>query len=212
MQGDNQLMAQVKKTAVRDSILGAANALFTAKGYSGTTLSQIAAASRVTTSNIYNYFPSKLSILYALYEPWLDRRLEKLAADASRISDPRKRLQKILTSILRDIPSANNCFANNVLQALSTLAIGEPYSRDLLLRSERRVADMIRAALPEPVRSTLDEDRLAHLLFMAFDGFAVNYRITGLSRQTDGIVELLCDLILGEAGGKPRLRRTRTAT
>jgi AcrR family transcriptional regulator len=122
-------MAQVKKKAVREAILAAANDLFTAKGYSGTTLSDIAGTSGVTMSNIYNYFPSKLGILYALYEPWLDHRLDKLAADAARIGDPRKRLRKILLSVLRDIPSANNCFANNVLQALSTLAIDESYSR-----------------------------------------------------------------------------------
>lgn len=190
-------MAQVKKKAVRDAILEAAKKLFTKNGYSGTTLSDIASAADVTTSNIYNYFPSKLGILYALYEPWLDQRLDKLAAEAERIEEPRKRLRKILTSVLRDIPSANNCFANNVLQALSTLAIGEPYSRELLLRSETKVAAMIRDALPDARREAIDEGTLAHMLFMAFDGFAVNYRITGMSKQPDAVVELLCDLILG---------------
>ena len=200
-------MAQVKKKAVREAILAAANDLFTAKGYSGTTLSDIAGTSGVTMSNIYNYFPSKLGILYALYEPWLDHRLDKLAADAARISDPRKRLRKILLSVLRDIPSANNCFANNVLQALSTLAIDESYSRDLLLRSEAKVARMIRDALPDQIRSGIPEDSLAHLLFMAFDGFAVNIRITGLAKQADAVADLLCDLILGRAASKERARR-----
>lgn len=200
-------MAQVKKKAVREAILAAANDLFTAKGYSGTTLSDIAGTSGVTMSNIYNYFPSKLGILYALYEPWLDHRLEKLAADAARIADPRKRLRKILLSVLRDIPSANNCFANNVLQALSTLSIDESYSRDLLLRSEMKVARMIHDALPDQIRSGIPADSLAHLLFMAFDGFAVNIRITGLSKQADGVVDLLCDLILGRAARKTRAGR-----
>lgn len=200
-------MAQVKKKAVREAILAAANDLFTAKGYSGTTLSDIAGTSGVTMSNIYNYFPSKLGILYALYEPWLDHRLDKLAADAARISDPRKRLRKILLSVLRDIPSANNCFANNVLQALSTLAIDESYSRDLLLRSEAKVARMIRDSLPDQIRSGIPEESLAHLLFMAFDGFAVNIRITGLAKQADAVVDLLCDLILGRAASKERASR-----
>ena len=200
-------MAQVKKKAVREAILAAANDLFTAKGYSGTTLSDIAGTSGVTMSNIYNYFPSKLGILYALYEPWLDHRLDKLAADAARIGDPRKRLSKILLSVLRDIPSANNCFANNVLQALSTLAIDESYSRDLLLRSEAKVARMIHDALPDQIRSGIPEESLAHLLFMAFDGFAVNIRITGLAKQADAVADLLCDLILGRAASKERARR-----
>lgn len=191
-------MAQVKKKEVHDAILAAAKQLFTARGYSGTTLADIAGKSGVTTSNIYNYFSSKLRVLYALYEPWLDQRLEKLAAEAARIHDPHKRLRKILMSVLRDIPSANNCFANNVLQALSTLAMDEPYSRDLLLRSEAKVAQMIRDALPEDRSKVIDEDLLAHLLFMAFDGFAVNYRITGPSTQrAEAIADMLSDLILG---------------
>lgn len=205
-------MAQVKKKAVRDAILTAAKRLFTAHGYSGTTLADIASESGVTTSNIYNYFPSKLRVLYALYEPWLDQRLEKLESEAARIDDPRKRLRKILMSVLRDIPSANNCFANNVLQALSTLAMDEPYSRDLLLRSEEKIARMIRNALPEARSRLVDEELLAHLLFMAFDGFAVNYRITGPSKQrAEAIVDMLCNLILGSAAvPSPARSRSRT--
>lgn len=206
-------MAQVKKKAVRDAILAAAKRLFTERGYSGTTLADIAGESGVTTSNIYNYFPSKLRVLYALYEPWLDQRLDKLAAEAAKIDDPRKRLRKILTSVLRDIPSANNCFANNVLQALSTLAIDEPYSRDLLMRSEEKVAQMIRDAIPEARRNAIDEKLLAHLLFMAFDGFAVNYRIVGPSKQrAEAIVDMLSELILGNVDTAPRTgRRARAA-
>ncbi len=206
-------MAQVKKKAVHDAILKAAKRLFTARGYSGTTLADIASEASVTTSNIYNYFPSKLGVLYALYEPWLDQRLEKLETEAARIADPRKRLRKILMSVLRDIPSANNCFANNVLQALSTLSTDEPYSRDLLIRSEERVARMIRDALPEERSRSIDEGVLAHLLFMAFDGLAVNYRITGLSTQgSEAIVEMLADLILGSTAAPGHARsRSRIA-
>lgn len=203
-------MAQVKKKAVRDAILAAAERLFTERGYSSTSLADIAGESGVTTSNIYNYFPSKLRVLYALYEPWLDQRLSTLAADAAKIDDPRERLHRILMAVLRDIPSANNCFANNVLQALSTLAIDEPYSRDLLTRSEERVARMIHDALPEARSRAIDENLLAHLLFMALDGFAVHYRITGPSKQRpEAIVEMLSDLILGNASTASGTRTSR---
>lgn len=207
-------MAQVKKKVVRDAILSAAKQLFISRGYSGTTLADIAGASGVATSNIYNYFPSKLRILYALYEPWLDHRLDRLAQESARIDDPAKRLRKILMCVLYDLPSANNCFANNVLQALSTLAIDEPYSRDLLTRSEEKVANIIREALPAERSKSIDESLLAHLLFMAFDGFAVNYRIVGPSKQQPGaIVDMLCSLILGEVPQATRPRsRQRTAT
>lgn len=192
-------MAQVKKTSVRLAILEAANELFMNKGYSATTLSDIASGSGVTMSNIYNYFRSKLDVLYALYEPWLDQRLDRLSKDVARIRDPRKRLRKVLLAVLRDIPMENNCFANNVLQALSTRAADDPYSRELLLRSEQKVSAMIRDALPDSARFVMTDNLLAHLLFMAFDGFAVNYKVNGPSRRVEGIVDMLVDLIMATA-------------
>lgn len=198
-------MAQVKKKAVRDAILAAATRLFTERGYSDTALTDIAREAGVTTSNIYNYFPSKLRVLYALYDPWIGQQLETLAAEAARIDDPHRRLRRILLKVLRDIPSANNCFANNVLQALSTLTPGEHYSRVLLLRSEESVARMIHDALPEKRREAIDAKLLAHLLFMAFDGFAVSYRVSGASRQrAEAIVDMLVELILGSAAAPAR--------
>lgn len=198
-------MAQVKKEAVHDAILNGAQRQFVRHGYSGTTLSAIAKRADVTTSNIYNYFPSKLAVLYALYEPWLNQRLDALAADAARIGDPHMRLHTILMGVLHDIPSADNCFANNVLQALSTLPMNEPYSRDLLLQSERRVAQMIRDAVGASPGHALDEDLLAHLLFMAFDGFALHYRIARPSKQrVESIVEMLTSLVLGASIGPAR--------
>lgn len=192
-------MAQVKKTSVRLAILEAANELFMNKGYSATTLSDIASGSGVTMSNIYNYFRSKLDVLFALYEPWLDQRLDRLAKDVARIHDPRKRLRKVLLAVLRDIPMENNCFANNVLQALSTRTADDPYSRELLLRSEQKVSAMIRDALPDSARFVMTDNLLAHLLFMAFDGFAVNYKVNGPSRRVEGIVDMLVDLIMATA-------------
>jgi AcrR family transcriptional regulator len=199
-------MAQTKKPEIRDDILRAAEALFTRHGYLDTTLAAIARKAAVTMSNIYNYFGSKLEILYAIYEPWLDSRLEQVARDAEAIAERRARLRFVLLAVLRDIPSENNGFANNVLQAISTRHADERYSRALLLRSERRVSDMLRAALPPERRALLDGDGFAHLLFMAFDGFAVNYRLNGPSRRIEAIAELLCTLLLGHARERTRGR------
>jgi AcrR family transcriptional regulator len=67
-------MAQTKKDGVRDAILAAAFARFSEKGYSETTIPAIAAGAGISTANVYRYFPSKLEILYTLYEPWLLER------------------------------------------------------------------------------------------------------------------------------------------
>ena len=71
-------MAQVKKPKLRQAILTASFSLFSGNGYHNTTIAQIAKQAKVSTANVYSYFPSKLHILYALYEPWLLERLEEL--------------------------------------------------------------------------------------------------------------------------------------
>lgn len=192
-------MAQTKKKEIREAILAAAEALFAEHGYSATTLAAIARRARVAMSNIYNYFGSKLEILYAIYEPWLDARLDRLEAEVAAITDSRARVRRVLQAVLRDLPAENNGFANNVLQAISTRNADEQYSRALLLRSERRISNMLRSALPPERCWLLRQDGLSHLLFMAFDGFAVNYKLNGPSRRAAGIVDTLTKLLIGVA-------------
>lgn len=191
-------MAQTKKAEIREAILSSAYRLFIDKSYSNTTLAEIASGANVTMSNIYNYFGSKIEVLFAIYEPWLDERLDRLAAEVRELDEPRARLKRIFTALLRDIPTGNNGFSNNVLQAISTRNADESYSRDLLLRSEAKVSAIIRAAIPDSRRWIVDDDLISHLLFMAFDGFAVNYKLNGPSRRVDAIVDMLCDLVIGE--------------
>ena len=62
-------MVQVKKEAVRQRILDTADRLFYQKGFIATTIGQIAKDAQMAASAIYVYFPSKLEIALALFEP-----------------------------------------------------------------------------------------------------------------------------------------------
>ncbi len=191
-------MAQVKKAQVRDAIVRSANDLFTEKDYSSTTLADIARHAGITMSNIYNYFDSKLEILFAVYEPWFDARLERLSDEAAELPTAREGLRHVILTVLRDIPSENRNFALNLLQAIATRQADESYSRNLLRRSEAKVSTILHAILPPARREVLDDDLLSHLLFMAFDGFAVNYRLAGPSRRVERLADMLCELILAD--------------
>jgi AcrR family transcriptional regulator len=189
-------LAQVKKTAVREAILAAAWRQFSEHGYNGSTLSRIAKAAGVSTANLYVYFPSKLDILYAIYSPWMRERLTALAQEATQIAEPRDRLRLIIRALWRDIPAAANGFANNLIQALSGVAPEAAYDPGLLLWCETSVAAMIRDALPRRA-AAVDIETLAHVMFMAFDGFAVNLHLQRGERCTDAAIELFCDFLLG---------------
>jgi len=190
-------MAQTKKATVHNAILEGAFQVFMVKGYSNTTLADIAAEAGVTMSNIYNYFGSKLDVFFAIYDPWLEDRLSRLEREVAALDDRRARLKAVVVTLLRDIPMEDNGFSNNVLQAISTRNADEAYSRDLLLRSEAKLSAIIRQIIPASRRWIADNDLISHLLFMAFDGFVVNYKLNGPSRRVEAIADMLCDLILG---------------
>jgi AcrR family transcriptional regulator len=194
-------LAQVKKTAVREAILAAAWKLFSEDGYNGSTLSRIAKAAGVSTANLYVYFPSKLDILYAIYSPWMRERLIALAQEAKQIAAPRERVHFIIRNLWRDIPAAANGFANNLIQALSGVAPEAAYDPGLLLWCETTVAEMIRDCLPRHA-AAVDVETLAHVMFMAFDGFAVNLHLQRGERCTDAAIELFCDFLLGRVDGE----------
>lgn len=170
-------MAQVKKQEVRDHILKGAESLFADNGYVGTTMAAIAAASGVSKSNIYVYFSSKLEILWAISNPWLRQRFDALEADAHSIPEVEERVRMIFRFLWCELPAERNGFANNMMQALSTTSESDGYSRELLGWCEERFAEILGEALEIPEHEQGDIRSLAHIAFMAFDGFAVGQNL-----------------------------------
>jgi AcrR family transcriptional regulator len=192
-------MVQVKKVEVRDAITASAYRLFRSNGYVGTAMSDIGRAAGVTTSNIYRYFDSKLSIFYAVYEPWLKQCLLQLERQLKTVRKPRTRLRLILKALWIDIPSEDSCFANNLMQAVSTATREEIYSSELLLWCEDLISRLVRTSLPPSRSAVVEQRRLAHILFMAFDGFVVRSHVGARSENVDEVIDTMVDLILGQA-------------
>ena len=82
-------MAQRKKEDVREAILEAAFRLFSDAGYSKTSIPPSPREAGISTANVYVYFRSKLDILFTLYEPWLEERLDALEQPLARIKPTR---------------------------------------------------------------------------------------------------------------------------
>jgi AcrR family transcriptional regulator len=196
-------VVQVKKTEVREAILTAAFDLFCRKGYTATTMSEVARAAGTTVANLYVYFDSKLLILYAIYQPWLEGQLHALHETVFKLRTPRTRLRRLITGLWGDIPAADHCFANSLIDALSSSAEGVGKSSRLLVMVEESMTAILCEIMP-PDRAKFAQDQLlSHILWMAFDGFVVNQRI-GDVRDIDRIAELMTDLLLGECADKGR--------
>lgn len=188
-------MVQVKKEAVRSAILDAAETLFTEKGYHNATLPQIAARARVSPSTVYVYFRSKMEIVYTIYGPWLQARLERLATEVEALESEREQLRLIVATIWQGLPHEDNGFANVLMQAVSSASAESDYDPGLLRWSEGAVAAMLLQTRGDAISRTRAL-LIAHLLFMSFDGFAMSARINPGSSCSDALVDTFVEMVM----------------
>ncbi len=188
-------MAQVKKPKLQEAILSASFSLFSERGYNSTTVAQIAKQAKVSTANVYSYFPSKMHILYAIYEPWLSGRLDVLEQELTRVRSQRKTLFKILHALWCEIPADDNAFANNFIQAIATTAPSEGYRPELLRATLDRVTGMLLTALPEARSSRAKAARIANVVMMAFDGYVIGRHLAPRRKCDHATIELFVEWI-----------------
>jgi AcrR family transcriptional regulator len=194
-------VAQTKKKEIEQAILDAAYELFSKRGYSETNISDIARSAGVAPANLYVYFRSKLDILFSIYDPWLTKQFAEMEAALRRIRDPRQRLRKLLSTLWREIPSVDNGFANNLMQALATTTVREGYSPALRLAIEERLARLLDECLPNLGDAGARE--LANIVLMAFDGYALNFHLNGEATCPVKRLSWFADLLIEGAGNEP---------
>lgn len=192
-------MVQVKKEAVRQRILDTADRLFHQKGFIATTIGQIAKDAQMAASAIYIYFPSKLDIALAIFEPRIIAEMDVTEQAARRIKDKRARLIYILKRLWHDIPLQNNNYFNNLIQALVvSTSNDDSYKPTILLEIKTRIGSMIETCLTPERAAVFDLDAFTQLSVMAFDGFVINGHLNPAEVGSDRIIELTCSMILGE--------------
>ncbi|MFN0191516.1 MAG: TetR family transcriptional regulator C-terminal domain-containing protein [Aestuariivirga sp.] len=119
-----------------EAILDAALTVFSAYGYRGATVDQIAAEAGMSKPNLLYYFRRKEDIYITLLERTLEDWLEPLKA-LDPDGDPAQELTRYITTKLemsRDNPAASRLFANEILH-------GAPMIGDFLKGPLRRLVD-----------------------------------------------------------------------
>jgi AcrR family transcriptional regulator len=189
-------VVQVKKKQVRQAIVDSAYDLFSERGYHSTTLQDVAELAGIGVSSLYSYFPSKLHLLYAVFEPWHKGEFEQLEKRILKLKSPRDRLFALLLGLWRDIPIANIGLTNSLMEALASADPAQQKPVPLLKWTEERLMRMLKAALPEV---QVDHDALSTLFIMAYDGFVINRRLNDL-RDIERLSNAMCDVLLGPTG------------
>ena len=99
-----------KKSAYREAILDAAEAVFLRVGYSESKMADLAAQAGFAVGTLYNYFESKQAVFAALVERGCGQMLSELG-DADEPGAPLERLQKVLGRCFSHIERRGAMFA-----------------------------------------------------------------------------------------------------
>ncbi|MFE3837928.1 TetR family transcriptional regulator C-terminal domain-containing protein [Pseudogemmobacter sonorensis] len=106
------------QTRNREAILEAALEVFSAQGFRGATLDQIAEVAGLSKPNLLYYFPSKEavhhSLLTRLLDTWLDP-LEHIDPEGDPVAEILGYMRRKL-DMSRDFPRESRLFANEILQ------------------------------------------------------------------------------------------------
>jgi len=186
-------MARVKSPKMRDSIVLAADQLFAELGYVGTTISRIAKNAGTATSNVYVYFPSKMEIAFAVFDPWLREQIKALEARVAEQVTPRQQLEVLVRGLLQGIAAEGTGRTLTLVQALATAKETDAYSSELLRWTEGRILAMICRALPRGEPATLKS--LAHVLMLSFDGIALRQNLRRGSKPDEEAVHSILTLL-----------------
>ncbi|MDT9598335.1 TetR/AcrR family transcriptional regulator [Sphingosinicella rhizophila] len=191
-------MVQVKKAEVREAIVDGAYRVFREKGYNAASITLLGQVAGIAPSNIYAYFGSKLELFFAVYEPWIHKQFGRLEAKLTGLDDRRERLVGILEFLWIDLPTHDNGFANNLIQAVSNASPKESLSSDLLEWCEGTLCRLMQEG---EAKSHARLDQLSHILLMAFGGFAIRHHLNAVREDVDELIQSVADrLLAGWAG------------
>jgi AcrR family transcriptional regulator len=95
-----KLLAAQRREARRDEIMKRAAQLIEKKGYSQTSVGDIAQHVGMSKPTIYHYFHSKEEILYSIHDTWTSWLLSEHEATCARVDDPLEQLRELFVSFL----------------------------------------------------------------------------------------------------------------
>ena len=98
------------------------------------------------------------------------------------------------------------------MQVMTTGGAADPEMKDLLVQARDTITRMITNCLPPDRRHLFRSNSLAHVYFMAANGFIVADPTESELADLDELIELTCEMILGHPPGWAEGSTVSTAT
>ncbi|HEY6135836.1 MAG TPA: TetR/AcrR family transcriptional regulator [Rubrivivax sp.] len=177
-------------------ILSAAAALFARRGYTATTMNEVAAACGVSKATLYHYFSDKSGLLEHIARAHVER-LEALVREVPASRNPGDRLRELIERFMHAYAGARD--EHRVLT--EDVKFLPDAARKTVLAGERRVVAAFAGAIAE-ARPALDAQLRKPLAMLLFG--MINWTFTWLrpeGRLThDALAPIVADLFFGGLG------------
>lgn len=182
----------------RETILGRAAELFARRGYTATSMNEVAEACGVSKPSLYHYVRDKHQLLAEIAEAHIARLLALVAEVGAEALEPEARLRRLIGAFLAVYAGAQA--EHRVLT--EDVKFLRPAERARVLGAEREVvaafSEAIAAARRQPVANNLDKP-LAMLLFGM-----MNWMFTWLQPEGElthaELAPIVADLFFGGLG------------
>ncbi len=174
-----------------DRILDAAEVLFAERGFSGTTLRDVASRVGVRNPSLYNHFASKEALYSAVLErvtyPLLES-LNELLADSEQGADSTRRFVEHIWELLARHPNLPRLIQHETLTGGGRLS---PTLRDAIRPIFERAREAVESS---PARQHWKEDQLPLLVLAMYHTVVGYFSIAPLYRELNDV-----DLLSSEA-------------
>ena len=154
-----------KKQRTRQTIVDVATRLFVEQGYQQTTLAQIAEEADVSTSTFFNYFATKVDIVFCLLDLVTDSAQRRIAERP----DGEPAVQAIAAWLTEELPSVEQPYAAAIRRMPAIIASAPELRAEERLRYAR-LEDVLAAGFARDLRESEDGVRSRVLAAMAFRG------------------------------------------
>jgi len=183
----------------REMILEHAAQLFANRGYSATSMNQVAEACGFSKALLYHYYRDKYSLLISIAENHVSR-LEGLVTDVdAQKLDPEAHLRELIRRFVQEYAGARH--AHRVLT--EDVKFMEPDDRERVLGTQRKVVSGFARAVIE-LRPDLHDAALAKPLTMLLFGM-INWMFIWMrpdgELDYDAMAPVVADLFLGGLPG-----------
>jgi len=174
-----------KKQQTRQAIVDEATRLFVAQGYQQTTLAQIAEAADVSTSTFFNYFATKVDIVFCL----LDAAIESAQARIIGRREDEPATEAIAAWLTEVLPSVEQPYADAIRRMPTIVESASELRAEERLRLAR-LEDVLAAGFARDLGESADGLRSRVLAAMALRGMVEAWSAWFEKHATDADFQL----------------------